>query len=402
MQSLVPSVWDLATDYRFAENLEDDSLRSLSYMFISLPGIVYFGFLTKKVLDCCCYNEKVPTWLGNILEKGVGLLVWGSVLSGVVVVLFSCVWIKMELITAQTAAAMTCVMKFLAMTVGTGLLVVKVLGVLVHTDSMRMINVKATHYEGVYESALHLSLVLYVKLSDRGELDIPTMLSSLLMIGKSGAESFLTFGAENKLAARKYFLSQLMLMAKFSPPFLLTALFRISSLSLCFACNDITFYLILPVALFLPILVFTILKLSGHLPDLVVADLAKGTAGELTSIVLWGNTGREGSKMIQLWLGGYLLLTYTVFLVMVLALPKGTFYTLYSVTRAPLELVVVALICGYLGYMMFIYQLFFFDQYTWEIGKKIQNLILRSDHVYINQYFLSIQQTSHIQSTSNS
>ena len=193
-----------------------------------------------------------------------------------------------------------------------------------------------------------------------------------------------------------------MLMVKFSPPFLLTAFFRISSLSLCFACNDITFYLILPVALLLPILVFTLLKLSGHLPDLVVADLAKGTAGELTSIVLWGNTGREGSKMIQLWLGGYLLLTYTVFLVMVLALPKGTFYTLYSVTRAPLELVVVALICGYLGYMMFIYQLFFFDQYTWEIGKKIQNLILRSDHVYINQYFLSIQQTSHIQSTSNS
>ena len=100
----------------------------------------------------------------------------------------------MELITALTVSSMTFVMKVLAMTIGTGLLVVKVVGVLVHTDNVRMINVKATNYEGVYESALHLSLVLYVKLSDRGELDIPTMLSSLLMIGKSGAESFLTFG----------------------------------------------------------------------------------------------------------------------------------------------------------------------------------------------------------------
>ena len=401
MLSLVPSVWDLSTDYRFAENLEDDSLKCLSYMFISLPGIVYSGFLTKKGLDSCCYNGTVPTWLGKILEKVVGLLVWGLVLTGVVVVLFSCVWIKIELFTAQTVSSMTFVMKVLAMTVGTGLLAVKVVGVLVHTDNVRMINVKATNYEGVYESALHLSLVLYVKLSDRGELDIPTMLSSLLMIGKSGAESFLTFGSENKLAANRNIISQLMLMAKLSPPFLLTAFFRISSLSLCFACNDITFYIILPVALILPILVLSMLKLCGRLPHLVEADLAKGTAGELTSIVLWGNTGREGSRMIQLWLGGYLLLTYSAFLGMVLALPKGTFYTLYSVTRAPLELVVLSLICGCLGYMLFVYQLFLFDQYTWGLGKKIHNLVLQTDYVHNHLYFISMKQTSHIQSTCN-
>ena len=83
MLSLVPFVWDLSTDYRFAENLEDDSLKCLSYMFISLPGIVYSGFLTKKGLDSCCYNGTVPTWLGKILEKVVGLLVWGLVLTGV-------------------------------------------------------------------------------------------------------------------------------------------------------------------------------------------------------------------------------------------------------------------------------------------------------------------------------
>ena len=45
------------------------------------------------------------------------------------------------------------VMKVIATMVGTALLGIKVLGVLVHSENMKMINIKATHYEGVYESA---------------------------------------------------------------------------------------------------------------------------------------------------------------------------------------------------------------------------------------------------------
>ena len=39
------------------------------------------------------------------------------------------------------------------------------------TKNMKMISVKATNYEGVYESSLQLVLVFIVKLTGRGELD---------------------------------------------------------------------------------------------------------------------------------------------------------------------------------------------------------------------------------------
>ena len=241
--TLVPSAWDLGTDYSFAETLEEDSIRSLSYMFISLPG-----FLIKKALDRFCFNHKASsTGYSKILDDCIGLIVWSLVLTGIFAVMFNCVWT-----TPATAATTAMVMKVIATMVGTTLLGIKVLGVLVHSENMKMINIKATHYEGVYESAFQLALVFYVKLTDRTkDWDYDTMLSSLVMIGKSGAENFLTSREENKLA-EKNILSKLKMVAKFSLPFLLTSLFRMLTLSMCFACNKLTFFLILPVALILP------------------------------------------------------------------------------------------------------------------------------------------------------
>ena len=114
------------------------------------------------------------------------------------------------------------------------------------------------------------------------------------------------------------------ILAKLSPPFLLTAVFRILTLSVCFSCYKLTYYLILPVSFILPFIVFSILKLCGYLEDFSIADLGRGTAGEITSIVLWGNTGREGSRKIQVWVRGYLLIIYSAFLLLVSS-PKGVF-----------------------------------------------------------------------------
>ena len=174
-------------------------------------------------------------------------------------------------------------------------------------------------------------------------------------------------------------LSKMKILAKFSPPFLLTALFRISSLSMCFACNELTFYLILPAALLIPILILVVLKSCGRLDkELLVADLAKGTAGELSSIVLWGNTGREGSRVIQLWIGGYLLVVYSIFLGMVLSLPDGIVppglgldgcRQFARTLPAPTEWVIGAIVAGCLGYILSIYQLFLFD-----FKRKLNNL----------------------------
>ena len=301
----------MGTDYRFAETLTEDSLRCVSYLFISLPVTVYFGYLLTKAAKCCL-NRSGPTWIGNVLEILIEVIGWGVVVSGVVVVLLNCMWT-----TATSAATTALVMKILATLVGGALLGVRVLAVFVHTKNMKMISVKAANYEGVYESSLQLVLVLYVKLSRPEELNwnwigYPTMLTSLVMIGKSGAENFLTF-KENKLAGKSIF-STFKMLAKLSPPFLLTAIFRISTIALCFACNELTFYLFLPVAFVLPFIFLTLLKLCGYLQEFLVADLARGTAGELTSIVLWGNTGREGSRKIQIWFGGYILIIYSAFL----------------------------------------------------------------------------------------
>ena len=356
----------MGTDYRFAETLTEDSLRCVSYLFISLPVTVYFGYLLTKAAKWCL-NRSGPTWIGNVLEILIEVIGWGVVVSGVVVVLNNCMW------TTPTSAATTAlVMKILATLVGGALLGVRVLAVFVHTKNMKMISVKAANYEGVYESSLQLVLVLYVKLSGQEEMDawmyVPTMVTSLIMIGKSGAENFLTF-KENKLAGKNIF-STFKMLANLSPPFLFTAAFRISTISLCFACNELTFYLFLPLTFLLPFIFLAILKLCGYLQDFLVADLARGTAGELTSIVLWGNTGREGSRKIQIWFGGYILIIYSAFLLLVTS-PKGSLPVGFGLDGckemvrtmpASPEVCFGAFLSGCVGYTLFIFQLFQYDK----------------------------------------
>ena len=122
--------------------------------------------------------------------------------------------------------------------------------------------------------------------------------------------------------------------------------------------------ILLPCALVLPMLVLLLAKLCGKLPHLTLADLVQGAVGELTSIVLWGQTGREGSRVIQAVMGGYLLFLYSVILVVVLANPTG----LYP------ELIISALVSGLVGYTLSLYQLFLFNKYNCDWRKKINNL----------------------------
>ena len=75
-------------------------------------------------------------------------------MTGIFALMFNCVWT-----TPATAATTAMVMKIMANMVGTALLGLKILGVLVHTENMKMINIMAAQYEGVYESAFQLALV---------------------------------------------------------------------------------------------------------------------------------------------------------------------------------------------------------------------------------------------------
>ena len=64
-----------------------------------------------------------------------------------------------------------------------------------------------------------------------GALEKMAMASSLVMIAKSGAENFITFGAENKLSDVRSTLAKMIIMAKFIPVFLLTGFFRVGTIA---------------------------------------------------------------------------------------------------------------------------------------------------------------------------
>ena len=371
-----PSVWDLATDVQFAENLDDNGLAFLSYLFISLPGIVCALSLLHNYLGRCFSRV-----LANIITL---LFMCCLIVSGVVfAVIINFTWGKQ----LKAAAVGVLVMKILAMVVGSVILGVKVLAVFVHTENMMMMSVKATSYEGMYESTLQASLVMYVWLNagntknDREELDIHVVASSLLMVGKCGAESFLAFGEENKLCGRNV-LSRIKLVSKFIPVFLLTSFFRMSTISMCLAWDGVAFAAIfLPASLLLPLLVLLLLKICGRLSHyLSVADLVQGTMGELTSIVLWGNTGREGSRIIQTLIGGYFLILYSTMVLLlnnsqVIALPLlGITFKKQRGCNLPLEMITCSLLSGMIGFSLFLYQLLLYDQYRCDWRKKIHNL----------------------------
>ena len=269
------------------------------------------------------------------------------------------------------------VMKVLAITAGIAVLCVKTLGVIVHTENIKIINVRATAYEGCFESSLQLLFILSLWFGRiTPDLDIPAMSSSLLVMAKSGAESFLTFGQDNKLRERNI-MGKLKQIAKLILVFLLTAGFRVTTLSVTMAWDHCTFlFILLPAVIILPVLVLLLVKLCGkqQLQQLRVAEIVQGVVGEMTSIVLWGETGREGSREIQAVMGGYLTLLYSTILALVIALPSGIWRGPWYLYSPKPELLTVTLVCGLVGYGLFFYQLFLFGKYNWDWRKKIHNM----------------------------
>ena len=164
------------------------------------------------------------------------------------------------------------------------------------------------------------------------------------------------------------------------PVFLLTGFFRMSTLSLCLAWDGVAFATIfLPFALILPLVVLLLLKIFGKLPHLSVADLGQGAIGELTSIVLWGNTGREGSRVIQAVVGGYFLILYSITVSVldstkVLALPLQTRFIRQGGYNIPPKFIASTIFSGVVGYVLFLFQIFWFDKISCDWRKKIDNL----------------------------
>ena len=97
----------------------------------------------------------------------------------------------------------------------------KLVAVFVHSPEMARFSLHLSQVENATEGPLQLLLILHTWLSG-GLFHWDTLVSSLLDIGKVGAENFLTAGPKDLLQG-KSFLEKLVLVLKYLPVFLLTA-----------------------------------------------------------------------------------------------------------------------------------------------------------------------------------
>merc|ERR1712107_16205 len=95
---------------------------------------------------------------------------------------------------------------------------------------MKKLSLKASLTESSNESAMQLIFVGLISMCAKktSVIGLLSMASSLLMVGKAAAESYLTFGKRDELK-EAFLLKHITLLATFSPIFILTAVFRIGS-----------------------------------------------------------------------------------------------------------------------------------------------------------------------------
>ena len=142
---------------------------------------------------------------------------------------------------------------------------------MVHSKEVKRLTVKASSYEGSYESSLQLSLVIYIWFGG-AELNKFSAATSLIMISKAGAENFLTFGKKYMLKDKSFFL-KLFLLAKYLPV--------VGTLAVCFAWSHVVqFFLTIPLAINLPLGVLFLLKWWKKLTNLTLTEIVQGVLGK--------------------------------------------------------------------------------------------------------------------------
>ena len=208
---------------------------------------------------------------------------------------------------------------------------VKVVALFVHTPEVAKFSLKISSAESSYEAPAQLLFLLHAWLSG-GQMYISTMVSSVLVIAKVGAENILTKGEEDKMKD-KSFLEKVALLARFMPLTALTAIFRIGSATafhyhprlLLPPTPSTAIILSLVYSLINSTLLLTILRTwVARLRQLSVVELALGIANEFTTVSVWGSLGREGSKGLQLGIATYHLLLNCGYLSWQLAVAADT------------------------------------------------------------------------------
>ena len=379
-----PTTWDVISDLIIASQLEDDekdderrNLAGLSYLFVCLPGLYMLNETLSEVLSDC----------SSALVHFVTL--------------YSSVFFSSAMIGAFYMDPL--LFKGPAILIGIGVVITKGLAIFVHTPEMKKISKRVTMSEFRLETPLQLLLLLHLWVQrgwDKGLKFRAPVLSSLLVIGKVNAETYLSDEPEN-LMKDKSFLEKLLLTLKHIPFFAVTAFFRIG----CVMINNqvlkhtdlriliphptlfffFTVWLLSFFFLFLYNLIFLTVKFAfpNHWPEITLHEIGFGVIAELTTVSNWGRLGRVGSRWtificvvlivflesalqpllssltirwFQFFMATSLLVIDLGLVAMVATLENG--HDLANVDKIPFEYSIIMTCAGFASYLLIVFQIF--------------------------------------------
>ena len=215
---LAPTGWDMYTDLWFGSELlhsENAQAAGLCYVFVCLPGI---NLVTEWVVEAVMKSQRraglllaglimgLYFALGTALIVGLGIVVWLWPL----VLFYPAVFVTVAIVFTKTVA------------------------VVLHSPRMKRLSLKMSESECCCESSLQLTLLTHIWLSV-GKVFMSTIISSVLVIGKVGAENLLIEQLKDK-----GFWERLVLTGKFIPVIALTAVFRLGSGALFRCCHSLS------------------------------------------------------------------------------------------------------------------------------------------------------------------
>ena len=152
-----------------------------------------------------------------------------------------------------------------------------------------------TRIESAFESSCQI-LVLFFVWSRTGFIDVTAVVSSILMVGKTGAESFLTFGCFGQFEEAS-FSKKLLLIGKYTPVFTLTSVSRIGTLTSTDKDNAHIFIIFFKTCI--PLMVFIGLRLLRK-NSFTVGEICQGVLTEVTGMYEWGR-GQGNIKLISIF-----------------------------------------------------------------------------------------------------
>ena len=225
---------------------------------------------------------------------------------------------------------------------------------------------------------MQLVLVTALFLFSRGgsSASLASGISSILVIGKVGVESFLN--RHDEKLAKTSLLGKICLAASVLPVFVLTALFKIGSIAITYVWDEPGGILLLLLAVGTPSLLLLLLKvcLPLKVKDLTPASINQGIMAQNLTLHLWPH--RLLCKKIRLAMISFDFLLKFSFLAWVIANPEqgsgfelGTRSADVSVYKAwALETSIFILVIGCLALLLNMGQILFQDEYVAKVLSK--------------------------------